>query len=299
MVRPEAQSLAWRAFAVVVGLLGAAHAGSMLSGAGFDLATIRVLYWSLAPVGLAGYAFGFRWLPPSFWRAYALLFTIEITIRLAAVAWKPLAPLFGLSGESRHSTATVLIALTLVAVTCVALLRHGGWLKTPVRPVMPGKPAWKVAIAAFLKRCRNAEPRVSSYSLFVCGFAALAGAAAVLVVMRLWLSNWAFGLASIGFPFALLAFALGGRWLAENLRSKGKATILRGAAIGALVGTLVSWLVIFFILAMVAGPLATSREGLAALFGIGLFVTPIGVVYGTATGAALILLGRRMPLPES
>lgn len=131
MERLPAQSVAWRLFAafIVLLLLILSPLRPAMPGAGLNWAGIRTIYWSFAILGLLGYAYGFRILPRSFWRVYALLFTTEITIRFVTMAgWVPVARLLGIPAASRHGTLTILFALWLIATTCVALLRYGGWL---------------------------------------------------------------------------------------------------------------------------------------------------------------------------
>lgn len=295
MERVQPQSLAWRAFAVVVVLFGVSQGGRLLPGAGFDFATVRLVYWSLALAGLVGYAFGFRWLPQSFWRAYALLFAVEITIRLAPFARAPVAGLFDVPEANRHATPIILLALALTAAVCVALLRYGGWLRTPAGGATASEQKAKAAFAALFKRKpANRRRRASKYPMPLCVFASLAGAAALMVVMQAWLGQWSYGFALVGFPFALLAFAVGGRSLAEKLASAGKDTLVRGTVIGASIGVLVSGLAAAAFSAVIFSdaPLGFS-DGLKAALFAALIAAPIGAVYGAGTGAALILLGRR------
>lgn len=295
MNRLPAQAFPWRAFAVLVVLIGISQAGRWLPTIGFDFATARLIYWMLAPLGLAGYAYGFRWLPRSFWRAYSLIFTVEIAIRLARYAWTLVARLFELPDDNRHATPTILLALALAVALCVALLRYGGWLKTPARPLPPSAQKPKVDIAAWFKRSSTTKEHAARYPMLLCVLASLAGAAVVMIVLGLWLGQWSLEFALIGFPFALLAFVFGGRSLAEKLSLAGKDTIVRGSAIGASIGILVSGSATFALAATLIGDALIERPGgLITILAVALIGTPIGAVYGAATGAALILLGRRV-----
>ena len=135
MERLPVQSVPWRLFAgfIVVLLTSVAWTNPIIPDAGLNWAGVETVYWSLAVVGLIGYAYGFRVLPRTFWRVYALIFTIDITVRFAIrVVWPQIARLFGFAQASRHDLLTILIGLGLVATACVALLRYGGWLKRPV-----------------------------------------------------------------------------------------------------------------------------------------------------------------------
>jgi hypothetical protein len=137
MERVQVQSIPWRLFAasVVVLLAILARTNPITGSAGLNWETVKTLYWSIAILGLVCYAYGFRVLPRTFWRAYALIFTIDVTIRFATrIGWPLIAPLFGFPQASRHDLLIVLIGLGLIATTCVALLRYGGWLKRPADP---------------------------------------------------------------------------------------------------------------------------------------------------------------------
>jgi hypothetical protein len=127
MEQVPAKSVWWRLFALIISLLLVLIAlrSHWSEGLGANWATIRGVYWLLAPIGLVGFAFGFRLFPLSFWRVYAILFTTEIVIRSMKVAWVPFARLAGWPEQSRHGTFTILLMLLFIALTCIALLRLG------------------------------------------------------------------------------------------------------------------------------------------------------------------------------
>ena len=128
----QTQSIWWRIYAAFVALLVLVlvQIRPVIPGAGLNWEGAKAVYWSFGLLGLLGYAYGFRILSKTFWRVYALIFAVDITFRfMTKVGWVPVARLFGLPQESRHGTLTILFALGLVATTCVALLRYGGWLQ--------------------------------------------------------------------------------------------------------------------------------------------------------------------------
>lgn len=123
MERLPVQSALWRGFALLfVALL------ALMAGKGFAVTTgweaARALYWLIAPLGLLGYAFGFRLLSVTFWRVYAALVTAEITIRIAPFAWLPISRALGQADSSRHGNFIILFASAGVALTCLALFRY-------------------------------------------------------------------------------------------------------------------------------------------------------------------------------
>ena len=116
MERLPAQALGWRLFAVFVALILAvlSLASPVLPPPGFTLEGAKTVYWLIAPIGLLGYAFGWRLFGVTFWKFYAVIFTVEITLRFLRL------------GPTLSSRPAWLVALVFLAIVmmCVALLRH-------------------------------------------------------------------------------------------------------------------------------------------------------------------------------
>jgi hypothetical protein len=118
MERLPLQSLVWRAFALFVLLfllLVASKDGPEITSA---WGAAKAAYWLSAPLGLLGYAFGFRILPVSFWRVYSVIFTLESVIRLV-----------DRSVGGRHGLSTILIFAAILAIICLALFRYAGMVR--------------------------------------------------------------------------------------------------------------------------------------------------------------------------
>jgi hypothetical protein len=116
MERVEVQSMAWRLFALCSALLLAlvALVKPVIAAPGFTFEGARTVYWLLAPVGLLGYAYGFRLFGETFWRFYAVIFSAEITLRFARLIVR----------QSSHPIGLVVFAGAATVLICVALLRH-------------------------------------------------------------------------------------------------------------------------------------------------------------------------------
>ena len=283
----------WRLYAaiVVLLLLVMVQRGPLMPGAGLNWEGAQAAYWSLAPIGLVGYAYGFRILSQTFWRVYALIFTADITIRaMAKVGWVPLARLLGFPEESRHGTFTIILGLGLIAATCLALLRYGGWLKAPARVSSTVRSSPIVETTSVVERSSTEDQPGRRYSFALCALASLAGAAISSVVRWTYLGELGLVFAPVEVLRAFMALVLGGRGLANRLAANGKDTMVRGAAMGAGLGTIVAAAVaILFAGALLGSSLLTSWT---ALWAAGLLGVPFGLVNGAATGLPLVLLGR-------
>jgi hypothetical protein len=134
MGRTCQQSLWWRAYAIfAVGFpLVMLLSKSAFSEAGANWQTLKGAYWLLAPLGVLGYAFGFRIFSTNFWRVYAVLFTIESGVRCVRFLWVKAMPLIQSPGD--RNPAIALVAVALFWLTCVALLRYAELLKGGRRP---------------------------------------------------------------------------------------------------------------------------------------------------------------------
>ena len=130
MERTAVQSLPWRLFAVFTVLLLAlvALVSRDLPAPSFSYQGAKAVYWLLAPLGLLGFAFGFRLIGRTFWRFYAVTFSIEITLRFARLAHAPTA----------HSPWLVIPVAAATALLCVALLRHAELISRRERPDLAG-----------------------------------------------------------------------------------------------------------------------------------------------------------------
>jgi hypothetical protein len=134
----------WRLFAMAVALLLAATAllrpVQPAPGSIFEIA--RTAYWLLAPLGLLGYAFGFRVIGVTFWRFYAVIFTFEINWRFVRLVREPSSP---------HPTLLVAVVWLAAAMMCLALLRHAELIGAKVRqngvdsPVVRSRPRGSAA----------------------------------------------------------------------------------------------------------------------------------------------------------
>ena len=130
MERIAAQSLPWRLFAVFTASLLAlvGFVSPALPAPALSLAGAKAAYWLLAPVGLLGFAYGFRLFGRTFWRFYAVIFSVEIMLRFVRLAL----------GRSSHSPLLVVFALAVTALVCIALLRHAELLGPRDRPDLAG-----------------------------------------------------------------------------------------------------------------------------------------------------------------
>lgn len=292
------QSLAWRVFAVSVALLLLVmiQRRPIIPGAGLDWAGVKALYWSVAIIGLVGYAYGFRVLSQIFWRVYSLVFTADITIRAMTKVGRVLfARLFGLPENSRHDTTTILLGLGLIATVCVALLRYGGWMgrsnepPSNFRQEMFVEPSKVVEPPPPVELPPALEEHGLPYTWARCAVAALAAAALSALAMRAVLGEWPLGLATFEFLLALLGLLCGGRSLANRLAATGNDTVIRGAVIGAAIGAFAgTGIALFF-----AGTLLGFRILLnPTLVVIGLYGLPLGAAHGAITGVILVLIGR-------
>ena len=126
MERVAVQPLAWRLFAVFVALLLAlvGLASPVIPAPGFTLAGAKAIYWLLAPLGLLGYAYGFRLFGQTFWRFYAVIFTAEIALRFGRLI---------LTGSSHPAWLMALVFAAIVLI-CLALLRHANIIGAGDRP---------------------------------------------------------------------------------------------------------------------------------------------------------------------
>jgi hypothetical protein len=118
MERLPPQSPVWRAFALFVLLfllMVASEDGPEITSA-WDAA--KAAYWLCAPLGLFGYAFGFRILPVSFWRVYAVIFTLQSVIRLV-----------DRSVGGGHDLSIILIFAAILAIIGLALFRYAGMVR--------------------------------------------------------------------------------------------------------------------------------------------------------------------------
>lgn len=113
MERIPVQSLGWRLFAVLIILLLWVMYGRSGDMPDLSWQGLKDIYWLLAPLGLAGFAFGFRPIGRTFWRFYAVIFTVELTFRTIRVL-----------GSGGHALHVVLIYLTAAALVCLALFRY-------------------------------------------------------------------------------------------------------------------------------------------------------------------------------
>lgn len=296
MERLQAQSISWRLYAatVVLLLLIAVQRRPIIPGAGLNWEGAKAVYWSFGILGLVGHAYGFRFLSQTFWRAYALLFVADITIRFTAkFGWVPVARLFGYPDGSRHSTLIILLGFGLIAATCVALLRYGGWLKAPPVASSIAEHESGTELSEKIERAWSKPDCSSRYSLADCALASLAGAAGSAVLTRIWIGNWSVGFAALEFVVAFLTLACGGRALANRLAAEGKDIVLRGTVIGLAIGALVAASIAILLAgALLGGSLFTSPASLALMALMG---APFGAVDGAMVGCVLILLGRRKP----
>ena len=105
-------------FAVLTALLLALMSWTepVFAGFGLNWYTAKAIYWLIAPAGLLGYAFGFRLLSVTFWRVYAVIFTVEVALR-----W---VRLIVSSEGARYGTLTTVLGLGIFALVCLALLRY-------------------------------------------------------------------------------------------------------------------------------------------------------------------------------
>jgi hypothetical protein len=119
MERIETQSLAWRIFAILVALTLALAEFVSSEPPRFELtfASAKMLYWLLAPAGLLGYAYGFRFFGQTFWKFYAVIFTIDIVWRMLRTV-----------SAGGHSVFLVVPVFAAIGLTCLALLRYGNLL---------------------------------------------------------------------------------------------------------------------------------------------------------------------------
>jgi hypothetical protein len=293
MERLQTRSISWRLYAVfvVLLLLLLVQRRPVIPGAGLNWEGAKAVYWSFALLGLVGYAYGFRFLSQTFWRVYALIFTVDITSRFVAkVGWVPVARLFGHPEESRHGTFTILLGLGFIAITCLALLRYGGWLKEPPGASSVAEGSSTIE-SSTVERMWPKDQRSSRYSLVQCAMASLAGAIFSAFVARMYFGQWNLAFAAIEFIVAFLALVCGGRSLANRLAARGKDTVLRGVAIGASLGALAAaFIAALFAAVLLGGTLSANPASLPA---IGMLGVPFGLVNGAVVGAALILLGQR------
>lgn len=145
MERLPAQSALWRGFALFVLVLLV-----LMSATGFAVSTgweaARAIYWLCAPLGLIGYAFGFRVLSVTFWRVYAVIFALEISIRTAPFAWLLPSRVLDQVDGSRLGSFTILFGTVCIALTCLALFRYaeilGGGKTEMGMPRQIPTPAW-------------------------------------------------------------------------------------------------------------------------------------------------------------
>ena len=115
MERLPVQSKAWRISAVLIAaLLGLLGINSAIFGLAHPIGWAKAVYWLLAPLGLIGLAFGFRPIGKTFWRFYAVIFTIEVTLRTARV----------LLGSSSHPLWTNILFSAVIALICIALFKY-------------------------------------------------------------------------------------------------------------------------------------------------------------------------------
>jgi len=126
MEQTSRPGLRWRVFAVIVAilLLLVSWISPVTGPAGLTWNTVKTVYWLMAPLGLLGYAFGFRLVGLTFWRAYAVIFVLEITIRMSRFVWVLVERAAGWPADDRHSTSIILFALGCTILICIALLRH-------------------------------------------------------------------------------------------------------------------------------------------------------------------------------
>jgi hypothetical protein len=281
---------------VVLLLLILVQREPILPGAGLNLEGAKALYWSLAPLGLLGFAYGFRILSQTFWRAYALVFTADITFRfMMKFGWVPIARLVGYPENSRHDTSAIVFAFVLVATTCLALLRYGGWL--PTKSPEPVETRSRIQSPPIVERTKATTPHWPRYSIAHCALASLAGAICSATVFRLLFGEWGWGFATIEFVIAFAALLCGGRSWARQLTMRGKDSFVRGAALGAMAGASVGALIaLLFAGALLHASLFAHPAALAATAFLGL---PFGLLNGALVGGALVLLGKRSSAKSS
>lgn len=142
MERLPIQALRWRVFALLVALLLAliSMRSPLVAAPSLTMAGAKTVYWLFAPLGLLGYAFGFRLFGQTFWRFYAVIFCMDITWRSARLM---------LTGPARPPLV-IAIAFFAICIMCLALLRHANLIGTngsergpTTQPSRPG-----VAVAA-------------------------------------------------------------------------------------------------------------------------------------------------------
>lgn len=123
MERRPVQSRWWRVFAMfVLAVLLLASTKATFADTAWEAA--RSVYWLMAPLGLLGYAFGFRVLPVFFWRVYAVIFVLEITIRAVPFAMLVVARALGQTDNSQHNSLLIVSLLVCIALIGFALLRY-------------------------------------------------------------------------------------------------------------------------------------------------------------------------------
>ena len=131
MTRTATQSFGWRGVCVC---LTVSIGPVLLTSAAMGQYVKASVAGMIALVGLAGYSFGFRLGPVLFWRVFAVIFSVELMMRMGRRSSSFLASLVG-SVESTHPPIVLALALALCVAVCVALFRHaeliGGGRKDP------------------------------------------------------------------------------------------------------------------------------------------------------------------------
>jgi hypothetical protein len=123
--RLEAQSAAWRIFAVLTFVLAFAVAVEGLSFAsGWTLA--RSVIGVVGLIGLLSYAYGFRLGPRLFWVGFATFFSFGLMSKIGQQVAIALAWPAGIPGPKGHSPAILAVAVAAALFVCLALFRQSG-----------------------------------------------------------------------------------------------------------------------------------------------------------------------------
>ena len=135
--RTQVQSRGWRVFAIVAIIFTA----PILLKTALHGAWLKPAATSVALLGLAGFAFGFRLGPLMFWRVFTALFALGLMLKLGAQAAPLLHGADAAQLDGGNKPAAIALGSLVFVALCVALFRYSQLVPGSGSPHMTSAPA--------------------------------------------------------------------------------------------------------------------------------------------------------------